>query len=275
MASAPRSTRRASRRSCRRSTASSACSSAPTRRSTTPSAQRTDTARYAAFFHAMLDRGVALAPGAYEVMFPGLAHTDAVVDEVWPPPPTRPQRASPHDARRRDWLHAPRLSATLDAAREPTSTTPSATSVGDLLDRDAVARLFAGDHTLWRDDPTELADRLGWIPGGRRGAGRPPGPRQAMRRARRRDRARPRDGHGRLEPVPGGAGARRSCAAPGRPRLHVLDTTDPAAIARFGLECDPATHAPRGLVEVRLHHRDPQPPRVGVGAAPRAAAGSR
>jgi glutamate-1-semialdehyde aminotransferase len=25
---------------------------------------------------------VALAPGAYEVMFPGLAHTDAMIDEV-------------------------------------------------------------------------------------------------------------------------------------------------------------------------------------------------
>jgi glutamate-1-semialdehyde 2,1-aminomutase len=47
-----------------------------------PSAQRTDTARYATFFHAMLDRGVALAPGAYEVMFPGLAHSDAVIDEI-------------------------------------------------------------------------------------------------------------------------------------------------------------------------------------------------
>jgi glutamate-1-semialdehyde 2,1-aminomutase len=45
-------------------------------------AQRTDTARYAAFFHGLLDRGVALAPGAYEVLFPGLAHTDAVIDEV-------------------------------------------------------------------------------------------------------------------------------------------------------------------------------------------------
>jgi glutamate-1-semialdehyde 2,1-aminomutase len=45
-------------------------------------ARRTDTARYAAFFHAMLDRGVALAPGAYEVLFPGLAHTDEVVDEI-------------------------------------------------------------------------------------------------------------------------------------------------------------------------------------------------
>jgi glutamate-1-semialdehyde 2,1-aminomutase len=46
------------------------------------SAQRTDVARYAAFFHALLDRGVALAPGAYEVLFPGLAHTDEVIDEI-------------------------------------------------------------------------------------------------------------------------------------------------------------------------------------------------
>jgi glutamate-1-semialdehyde 2,1-aminomutase len=45
-------------------------------------AQHTDTAVYAQFFHALLERGVALAPGAYEVMFPGLAHTAAIVDEV-------------------------------------------------------------------------------------------------------------------------------------------------------------------------------------------------
>jgi len=47
-----------------------------------PSAQRTDAARYGALFHSLLDRGVAMAPGAYEVLFPGLAHTDDVVDEV-------------------------------------------------------------------------------------------------------------------------------------------------------------------------------------------------
>ena len=46
------------------------------------SAQSTDAATYAAFFHAMLDRGVAMAPGSYEVMFPGLAHTDDLIDEV-------------------------------------------------------------------------------------------------------------------------------------------------------------------------------------------------
>ena len=38
--------------------------------------------RYARFFHAMLRRGVALAPGAYEVMFPGLAHDEAVLARV-------------------------------------------------------------------------------------------------------------------------------------------------------------------------------------------------
>jgi len=37
---------------------------------------------YAPFFAAMLDRGVALAPGPYEVMFPGLAHTDEVLETV-------------------------------------------------------------------------------------------------------------------------------------------------------------------------------------------------
>ena len=45
-------------------------------------ARATDEKRYAAFFHGMLDRGVALAPGAYEVMFPGLSHTDDVVAAV-------------------------------------------------------------------------------------------------------------------------------------------------------------------------------------------------
>ncbi len=38
--------------------------------------------RYPAFFHGMLDRGVALAPGPYEVMFPSLAHTDADLELV-------------------------------------------------------------------------------------------------------------------------------------------------------------------------------------------------
>jgi glutamate-1-semialdehyde 2,1-aminomutase len=46
------------------------------------SARATDEAAYARLFHALLDRGVAIAPGAYEVMFPGLAHTDEVIDQI-------------------------------------------------------------------------------------------------------------------------------------------------------------------------------------------------
>jgi glutamate-1-semialdehyde 2,1-aminomutase len=41
-----------------------------------------DNGVYPKVFHALLDRGVAWAPGAYEALFPSLAHTDAVVDET-------------------------------------------------------------------------------------------------------------------------------------------------------------------------------------------------
>jgi glutamate-1-semialdehyde 2,1-aminomutase len=45
-------------------------------------ARRTDEAGYRALFRALLDRGVALAPGAYEVLFPGLGQTDEVLDDL-------------------------------------------------------------------------------------------------------------------------------------------------------------------------------------------------
>ena len=47
----------------------------PVRNFADAKAQSTDA--YAAFFHAMLDGGVALAPGAYEIMFVSLAHSEA------------------------------------------------------------------------------------------------------------------------------------------------------------------------------------------------------
>ena len=37
---------------------------------------------YPRFFHGCLERGLALAPGSYEILFPGLSHTDAVIDEA-------------------------------------------------------------------------------------------------------------------------------------------------------------------------------------------------
>jgi glutamate-1-semialdehyde 2,1-aminomutase len=45
-------------------------------------ARRQDSAAYARFFHAMLDRGVYLPPSAYEAWFVSTVHTDADVDRV-------------------------------------------------------------------------------------------------------------------------------------------------------------------------------------------------
>ncbi len=41
-----------------------------------------DTGRYPMMMHGLLDRDVAIAPGAYEVLFPSLAHTDADYDQA-------------------------------------------------------------------------------------------------------------------------------------------------------------------------------------------------
>ncbi len=43
------------------------------------SARRADTARYARFFHAMLERGVYLAPSQFEAAFLSLAHDEAII----------------------------------------------------------------------------------------------------------------------------------------------------------------------------------------------------
>jgi glutamate-1-semialdehyde 2,1-aminomutase len=46
------------------------------------SASRADTRRYAAFFHAMLERGIYLAPSQFEAAFVSLAHSDADLDHA-------------------------------------------------------------------------------------------------------------------------------------------------------------------------------------------------
>jgi glutamate-1-semialdehyde 2,1-aminomutase len=46
------------------------------------SARRSDTARYGRYFHAMLERGVYLAPSQFEAAFVSLAHSEADVDQA-------------------------------------------------------------------------------------------------------------------------------------------------------------------------------------------------
>ena len=45
-------------------------------------AKKTDEALYALLFHSLLNEGVAMAPGAYEAIFVGLGHTDAVMNDL-------------------------------------------------------------------------------------------------------------------------------------------------------------------------------------------------
>jgi glucose-6-phosphate isomerase len=130
--------------------------------------------------------------------------------------------------------------------------------LADLLERDAVRRLLEGDHTLWRDDPTELADRLGWIPVLQEVLDDLP----AL--AERCDRL-VDDVDDVLVMGMGGSSlfpevlARTFQPVAGRPRLHVLDTTDPAAIARLADTCPPertlhlASSKSGSTIETRSH----------------------
>jgi len=45
-------------------------------------AKAADTARYARFYHGMLDRGVYLAPSQFEAAFVSLAHSDDDLDHA-------------------------------------------------------------------------------------------------------------------------------------------------------------------------------------------------
>ncbi|MGA8247971.1 MAG: glutamate-1-semialdehyde 2,1-aminomutase [Nocardioides sp.] len=57
-------------------------------------AQRQDTAAFAAFFHAMLDRGVYLPPSAYEAWFVSAAHVERAVRTVLDALPTAAEAAA-------------------------------------------------------------------------------------------------------------------------------------------------------------------------------------
>jgi glutamate-1-semialdehyde 2,1-aminomutase len=45
-------------------------------------ARQVDQARYATYFHHLLDDGIYVAPSAFETLFPSLAHTDADIDRT-------------------------------------------------------------------------------------------------------------------------------------------------------------------------------------------------
>jgi len=119
---------------------------------------------------------------------------------------------------------------------------PAAESVDaaarSLMEADAPRRMREGDHTLWQHDPTEVADRLGWIPVVAEAQSRI-GELEALAEAVVAD--------GLEHAVVLGMGGsslfpevlwQTFGESDGHLDLHVLDTTDPAAIARVEAEVD-------------------------------------
>jgi transaldolase/glucose-6-phosphate isomerase len=147
-------------------------------------------------------------------------------------------------------------------------------ALDELTERDAVARTWSRDHTLWREDPTEISDRLGWltvVPDMMTGlddvgatcAGIAAGVDQVLLAGM---------GGSSLFPE---VVARSTASIAGKPALHVLDTTDPAAIARLGAELPPdrtlhiAASKSGTTLETRSHlawawDRHPDPARFAV-----------
>jgi transaldolase/glucose-6-phosphate isomerase len=116
---------------------------------------------------------------------------------------------------------------------------PARTAQAELADRDAVTRLWAADHTLWRDDPTEVSDRLGWLTV-------VPEMAVGVEPLRAQCTGLLADGidHVLLMGMGGSSlfpevVARSFGSQPGDPVLHVVDTTDPAAIGRLAAQLDP------------------------------------
>jgi glucose-6-phosphate isomerase len=147
-------------------------------------------------------------------------------------------------------------------------------ALAELTERDAVARAWSRDHTLWREDPTEISDRLGWLT-------------VVPDMVARLDEVRATCAGvatGVDDVLLAGMGgsslfpevvARSTPPIAGKPTLHVLDTTDPAAIARLGAELAPdrtlhiAASKSGTTLETRCHlawawDRHPDPARFAV-----------
>ena len=113
-------------------------------------------------------------------------------------------------------------------------TEAAATALGELADADAVARTWARDHTLWRDDPTEIADRLGWLSVAPEIASRLEDTTAVCAALAAEVDHVLLAGMGGSSLFPAVVAA--DGAPAGAPALHVLDTTDPGAIARLAAD---------------------------------------
>jgi len=157
--------------------------------------------------------------------------------------------------------------------------------VDRLVETGFVPRLADQDHTVFGQDPTEVENRLGWL--------------DVPWRSKEQWPALVADSNavsaGTTDVVVMGMGGSslfpevlRGCFAPqaGRPRLHVIDTTHPDAVARIAAACPPSTtfhlaaSKSGSTVETRSHlaffwSRHPDPSRFGVVTDPGSALGAQ
>lgn len=113
-------------------------------------------------------------------------------------------------------------------------------ALAQLARDNAMARIWDRDHTVWRDDPTEIADRLGWLTVSRDMTERLGDLRKFANDVRR-------DGVTNVVLLGMGGSslgpeALRQCigGAPGYPALTVLDSTVPDRVASVTRAVDPA-----------------------------------
>ena len=111
-------------------------------------------------------------------------------------------------------------------------------AVTDLISRHAVERIWSSDHTLFQDDPTECANRFGWLETTHDSlAAWSELSAAAAALATETD-------HVVLMGMGGSSLfpevlAKTFGSAPGFPELHVIDTTHPDAVERVTLSCSP------------------------------------
>ncbi len=119
---------------------------------------------------------------------------------------------------------------------EPDETSP----IPDLYAAEFLPRLWRKDHTLWSDTPTEIDNRLGWLDSPQRMQAEVPGILglvDDVRRAGLEQALLLGMGGSSLAPE---VFANTFGVAPGYLDLHILDTTDPAAIRAAADAFDPA-----------------------------------
>ncbi|WP_426574334.1 glucose-6-phosphate isomerase [Aquihabitans sp. McL0605] len=156
-------------------------------------------------------------------------------------------------------------------------------ALAELDEREAVRRLWERDHTLWSSDPTELSDRMGWLEVAADMVAAAAEIDEFVAGCR---------ADGVTDAVVMGMGGSSlfpeviaASFAPGAIRLHVLDSTDPAAVGHVAAHLDPettlfvASSKSGSTVETRSHldffwERDPRGDRFAVVTDPGSALGA-